>query len=197
MKKGAFLIAVLLLLNSCSATYYQLYTVDTTSNNHHSTEKVECFSTNECTISYNFWSRGGNSSFIVTNNTDELITVNVDECYFVHNGLMTYYFGDRIFSNSSRLSTTLTTGNSLAVSQTKSIAAGRIGTVTMTSATTQALTESATYIKEPRSLTILPHASVVIEGFSINDYILTQCGFSHTPSASKKLFLSLIVLHLQ
>lgn len=102
MKKKVFVYATFLLvtLTSCVPTYfYQMYKavpVSSLSIN----ENFIGFEDENCKISYDLWSENGNIGFIFYNKTENEITLDLSECYFIVNGLANDYFQNRSFTES-------------------------------------------------------------------------------------------------
>lgn len=89
-----------LVLNSCSTPYfYQLYTAE--GNNIVTEGKNYVFEDQNCKITYNLWSEGGNPGFKFYNKTSQYIYLNLEESFFVLNGHANNYFQNRVFTSSS------------------------------------------------------------------------------------------------
>ena len=67
------------------------------------------------TISYNFWSYGGNVSFVIKNHSDKDIYLLKDQCFFIQNGWAQDYYRNRtyIVSTASSSSVSQTSGASI------------------------------------------------------------------------------------
>lgn len=93
----------LLVLSSCTPmTYYQVYkAVPVGEMKNESSTLV--YEDENCKISYNLWSEGGNAGFYFYNKTDRNIYLNLDESFFVLNGVAYDYYRNRSFSNSTML----------------------------------------------------------------------------------------------
>lgn len=90
-------------MSSCSSTlFYQVY--KTSSSLQVSEEEDNLYYEDEnCIVSYNLWSEEGNAGFQFYNKTEETIYLNLAKSFFVLNGIAYDYFQNRIFSNSTNL----------------------------------------------------------------------------------------------
>lgn len=96
------LVLITISLASCkSITYYQVYkaepdnNVSVTSNN-----KLE-YEDENCRISYNLWSNGGNMGFKIFNKTDKNLIIDLGNSFFIRNGEAYDYYQNRVFTQSS------------------------------------------------------------------------------------------------
>lgn len=108
MKIGNLLssIGLTLLMTSCStASFYQVYNVKPIGEAVSITDEL-FFEDENCKITYNLWSNGGNMGFVFYNKTDKNIFLNLNESFFVFNGIAYDYFQDRVFTNSKNSSAT-------------------------------------------------------------------------------------------
>jgi hypothetical protein len=103
MKTLKFLSVVLLamMFSSCvSTSYYQIYKATPTDTTQLQ-DNLLVFEDENCQISYNLWDEGGNIGFRFYNKTNENIYLNLEESFFVFNGLAHNYFKNRVYTNSS------------------------------------------------------------------------------------------------
>ena len=97
-----------------SPSYYQVYkAVPIKSNNISNADSAIHYSDKNCEIFYDLWDNGGNIGFRFTNNTDSSIFINMEECFFVLNGIAHNYYKNRITTNSKNVQVTRTSGTSL------------------------------------------------------------------------------------
>lgn len=91
---------ILVFLTSCATTsYYQVYKA-VPSDKMTNMDNYLVYEDDNCTISYNFWDEGGNIGFRFHNKTDKNIYLNLEESFFVHNGIAYDYFKNRVFTDS-------------------------------------------------------------------------------------------------
>lgn len=96
--KFSFVILAMSMM-SCKSTYYQIYrTVPDGKIKMWDNELV--YEDENCIVSYNLWSNGGNIGFLFHNKTNENIIINLDQSFFVRNGEAFNYYKDRVFTTS-------------------------------------------------------------------------------------------------
>ncbi len=110
MKNISFIILLLILLNSCVSpnyNYYQVYSAK-----YDNLKKNEDFLEYEnefYSIKYNLWSNGGNPSFLIYNKSDKNLVINLEDSYFIKNGIAYNYFKNRTYTQSKTIG--ITTNN--------------------------------------------------------------------------------------
>lgn len=101
--KTAKLLSILLVglfLNSCTSTYYyQVYKVAPVQKTVQEGNLI-VFEDENCKIYYNLFSNGGDAGFRFFNKTDKNIYLNLDESFFVLNGISYNYYKNRTFTES-------------------------------------------------------------------------------------------------
>lgn len=180
MRKLYFLILTALaatLLSSCSTVFYQVYRVVPVDklkiNNNHLIYEDE-----NCVVSYNFWSEGGNVGFQLFNKTDKNIYLNLEESFFIFNGTAYDYYKNRVFTNSSSSSasaskstsssTSLTGINYLDLLQTNKVqVTNNVGLATATGF-------SVSY-NEKKVICIPPKSSKTITEYNISESLYRDC----------------------
>lgn len=85
--------AGMLALASCKTTCYQVYNVAVPEAA--SSETGIKYAYDDITVSYNFWSHGGEPGFTLTNNSDKIVNVDLTKSFFVLNGTSYDYYVDR------------------------------------------------------------------------------------------------------
>ena len=83
---------VVSILTSCTITCYQVFSTKPTNRDIAINEKEMVYSDGICVIKYNFWSNGGNPGFLVYNNTNEKLYINLKESFFTLNGIAYDYY---------------------------------------------------------------------------------------------------------
>ena len=97
--KFSLVILTMSLVSCKSITYYQVYkTVPDSKIKMWDNELV--YEDENCRVSYNLWSNGGNMGFLFHNKTSENIVINLDKSFFVRNGEAFNYYKDRVFTTS-------------------------------------------------------------------------------------------------
>lgn len=189
MKKSFLICLGFLCLCSCNPSiYYQVCTVSSTLDKNSSGAYV--FQNSDCQVSYDFWSDGGDSGFIFTNNTDSIVYVNLANSFYIMNGLAYDYFHRRRISSAS--------GSSLSVS------GSTMGTVhgywnnwnflnpkirgsvsnSLSKETVVSSSQSITFVEKP-VVAIPPHSSKIIAEYPIMSLPYRECEFSEYPSKNK------------
>lgn len=107
MKKLLVLLAVLT-LNSCAAYYQQIVTMS--SPQMRLSDKGELrFSDLGVTLSYDFWSENGQMNYLVTNDSDSDISINMSSSFLVANGLANDYYKKRTFTYAKQITSVSST----------------------------------------------------------------------------------------
>lgn len=101
MKKIAAVLSMVIILASCSKTYYQVYTVSTS--NLEQNKKTLEYENNDCLINYNLWAEQGNPGFTIQNKTDKDIFIILPQSFFIKNGIAYDYYKNREFKESRTL----------------------------------------------------------------------------------------------
>ena len=105
MFKLILFLGVFLLITSCaSINNFQLY--KTEAPNLKVVNGLLVFEDSVCSISYDLWSENGNPTFLFYNKSDNLISIDLTECFFVLNGISYDYFQNRTYTYSSGASRT-------------------------------------------------------------------------------------------
>jgi hypothetical protein len=123
---------------------------------------------NTCVISYDFWKDGGNPGFKITNNSDEIINVDLSQSFFVRNGIAYDYYLNR------SLTSNVTSSSSSSVSKFSYLfgAVGNSNSLTMKTGTTY---------NEKSTISIPPHSSKYIDEYSISSNYFNSCAETYNP----------------
>ncbi len=97
MRNLLFLSATIILLNACSSSYqfFQVYKVNPEQKSE--TPQGLVFEDENCIITYNLWSNGGNAGFDVYNKTKSTIEIDLNNSFFVLNGFAKQYYQNRTY----------------------------------------------------------------------------------------------------
>ena len=181
MKKLMILLAVLA-LNSCAAYYQQIVTMS--SPQMKLSDKGELgFSDLGVTLSYDFWSENGQMNYLVTNDTDSDISIDMAHSFLIVNGIANDYYQKRTFSYAKQIT---------------SVSSTLASTTTYRSVSTNLLgvynegiygTKNSVEIEEKDIIIIPAHASKRICQFSLLDSPLRKCGFPRNPSKKEEAIL--------
>lgn len=113
---SVFFLGLLLLFGACSARYYQIY--DVKGDNVEKMSDCLLFKDENCHVIYNFWCDGGTADFVIVNNTDSILYVNMEKSFFIRNGMALDYFENSTYVSGSVKAATLASFPSYTVSAT-------------------------------------------------------------------------------
>ena len=190
MKTLNYLIIIalsVLTLSSCKTTYYQVYRA-VPSDRSMANKDALVYEDENCEVTYNLWSHGGNMGFGFFNKTKENIYLNLDECFFVRNDVANDYYLEREFTQSSNVgskssrkkggSLALTGLNFLGLIQSNQ-AAAEVSESLMTSS------GSSVSVKEKKIVTIPPGTLKFIYEYNINQNLYRDCDLLRYPKRSQ------------
>ena len=190
MKTKNYLIVILLTvltLSSCKTTFYQVYRA-TPADRSMANKDALVYEDENCEVTYNLWSHGGNMGFAFFNKTKENIYLNLDECFFVRNDVANDYYLEREFTQSSNMgskssrkkggSVALTGLNFLGLIQSNQ-AAAEVSESLMTSS------GSSVSVKEKKIVTIPPGTLKFIYEYNINQNLYRDCDLLRYPKRSQ------------
>jgi hypothetical protein len=209
MTKLSLFACLLFLITSCTSIYnYQVY--KTESSNLKLNKDLLVFEDSVCKVSYNLWSENGNATFLFYNKTDQIITIDLTECFFVMNGISYDYFQDRTYTYSAGSSNTLNSGIGSINSTEESTSAkssitsptflgnisttskGKVSTHTYSTArlsgasTTNSRGYSISY-SEQNTIKIPGKTSKIISEFSVVSSRFKHCDLLKNPSGKSKI----------
>ncbi len=99
-KKILFPALIAMMLTSCVSTYFQVYKT-VPSDKLVVKNNLLVYEDENCKVSYNLWSEGGNIGFQFFNKTDKNIYLNLEESFFILNGVSKNYYRNRVFTSFS------------------------------------------------------------------------------------------------
>lgn len=181
-KTKLFLSAIIaVLFTSCvSTSYYQVYKT-VPSDKMINMDNYLVYEDDNCQVSYNFWGEGGDIGFRFFNKTDENIYLNLEESFFVLNGIAYDYYQNRIFTNSSSFGKTETKSKSMSginyldLIQSNVINASRsVGVITSTG-------QSISY-NEDKVICIPSNTSKIVTEYKINESLYRDCDLFKYPT---------------
>lgn len=210
MKKLLFILLVLM-LTSCATAFQQIASISSpqmrlTDNGHFA------YSEDDLVVDYNFWAQNGQVSFVITNNMDKDVYVDLGRSFLVVNGMTFDYFQNRTYSTNA--SSTVVSSSAYGASNTFALSAGMAnafassygGTAygvsygssagsSRTSASSHRTTSSSTVnrgveYKEKEGVWIPAHSSRHFCEFSLLEVPYRQCGFARNPSKKEDMTLT-------
>jgi hypothetical protein len=173
------------LLSSCVTTPYYQVLKATPSTKMEVDNNALVYENEDCKVKYNLWSEGGNANFQFYNKTEKNIYLNLDESFFILNGISYNYFKNRIFSNSSNTtasnisgataSTSATGVNYLDLIQTNRISRTNVNGVISSSG------HSVSYYEE-KIVCIPAKSSKIVTEYSITESLFRDCDLLKYPT---------------
>ena len=197
--KAIIPIISILLLCSCSR-YLQIIQIQGKENISTKEDKLT-YEDSNCKISYNFWYEGGLSGFEFHNKTDQMIKIDLSECFFIKNGYAYDYFQDRKFivqqSSGSSISSMFMNNQSKGkCSSSTTFPVGFVGLPYKTKHEGKLSQEANSYgtsyttyqgksvgveTVEQKIISIPPHTTKLIKGFIITPSIYRNCDLLLVP----------------
>lgn len=172
-------------LTSCvSTSFFQVYKA-TPSDQLVMKDNSIVYEDDNCKVTYNLWSNGGDSGFQFFNKTDKTIYLNLEESFFIINGLSYNYYRNRIFTNSKSAaattsnyittSTSVTGLNFLDLAQTDKISETNSADLITASGYSVAYTEE-------KNVCIPSKTFKIISEYTINESLFRDCDLFKFPT---------------
>jgi len=164
---------------SCSTTvYYQLYKATPVNKSNQQGNFI--YEDESCKVTYNFWSEAGNAGFIFYNKTNENITINLSDSYFVLNDFAYDYFKNRIYTTSNEQSLSIDKKTTAAV-QLNGLFVPLFGMQSLQKGIVHS-SGSSIAITESKIVCVPAKTSKIISEFSINELRIKNCNLLKYPS---------------
>lgn len=185
------LIAFSLLCTACSPTFYQQIATLSSENVSLKQDGSFVYKDDIITIEYDFWAEYGQFGFLIANNSDEDIYLNLAESYFVNNGYAQDYYQARTYVYTSRDLTSLGSTYSATVTGHASVSAtgttqsfyGGVGGASL--ATSKTHTVTSVEFEEKAIVCIPAHSFKIFEEFNVATSVFRECGFARDPSKNE------------
>lgn len=182
MKTHFFLFALLIsiIMTSC-VTYFQVYKA-VPSDKIAIKDNLLVYEDENCRVSYNLWSEGGNIGFRFFNKIDKNIYLNLDESFFILNGVSHNYYKNRVFTSSGakNISGTTVTGSTTGISYLGLIPTNR-NFATNTLELMTSLGYSVSY-NEEKIVCVPSKTSKIISEYNINESLFRDCDLYKYPT---------------
>ena len=206
MRKRILLFLSILAMSSCATVYYQVATIGSPQMKVSDDGEFR-YNENDLTVDYNFWSKYGKVGFVITNNTNDDIYIDLSRSFLVVNGMTFDYYQNRTYI--SEVSSTYVSSSAYGGSNTFAYASGwasgsasTIGNTTfadgvsygsgrsMTSAFARSSTSSSTSksgieVTEKEGVWIPAHAARYFCEFSLLEAPYRKCGLPRNPSRNE------------
>ena len=186
MKTLNYLIIIalsVLTLSSCKTTYYQVYRA-VPSDRSMADKDALVYKDENCEVTYNLWSQGGNMGFGFFNKTKENIYLNLDECFFVRNDVANDYYLDREFTQTSNVGSKSSRKKGASVALAGLNFLGLIQTNQGVAEVSESLitsSGSSISVKEKKIITIPPGTLKFISEYNINESLYRDCDLLKYP----------------
>jgi hypothetical protein len=184
IKKMFFLSSIALLFSSCATTsFYQVYNVKSSQESIKKSDNL-FFEDDNCKITYNLWSNGGNIGFNFYNKTNEKIGVKLNESNFILNGFAYDYYKNRTFttSESKSASTSNISAGSVAVAFLNNNNNVQKNQITSASSTNIGSLVGYSVSKKEDSIIYIPAKTTKrISEYSINNSLVRNCDLLKYP----------------
>lgn len=154
---------------SCNSSFYQI--LEVVPINSSNEEKSIVFQNEHCKIQYNLWDEGGDIGFVITNNSDQNLYLNLEESFYILNGLANNYYKSRTYSNSKVVGNSYTRLYSSGNRTNDDISQGK-----------------TTSYKEEKIVIIPPHTSKLVYEYKILNYLYRDCDLSKYPVNKKDVY---------
>lgn len=183
-----YTVCTVLILTSCVTTsFYQVYDVKPIDKSITKTDEL-FFEDENCKITYNLWSNGGNIGFNLYNKTDSKIYVKLNESNFILNGFAYDYFKNRTFTTSESKSASSSVASTGSIAVTGLNVYNNLQTNQVKSSSSANLSSSvgfAVSMKEDSIVCIPPNTTKRISEYSINDVLIRNCDLFKYPRAKE------------
>ena len=205
MKRLIFSLTAALLCSACSPLLYQQIATLSSDNVSLKDNGSYAYEDGVMTIEYDFWAESGKFNFIISNNSDDDIYLNLAESYFVNNGFAQDYYQARTYVYTSRSVASSGSTASAAVAGNASVSAGVAGQglyggvvgVAASVGATKGYGASKTYsvasekgtsveFAEKAIVCIPAHSYKVFEEFCVSSSVFRECGFVRDPSKKEE-----------
>ena len=176
---------VAIMLTSCvSLSYFQVYkTVPT--DKLVVKDNLLVYEDENCKISYNLWSEGGNIGFQFFNKTDKNIYLSLEESFFILNGISYNYYRNRVFTSSTSSGASASRGATATKSVTGLNFLDLIQTNRISVTNSEGLMTSAGYsvsYNEEKIVCIPLKTSKIISEYNINESLFRDCDLFKYPT---------------
>ena len=184
--------AICSFMTSCSVQYMQIATLKS--------EQVTMQSDgsftsqhSEFTLKYDFWSYPGEVVFLVSNNSDKDLYLNLEKSFFINNGFAYDYYQNRTFIHSNKSSISTSNSSSTGAIKEAGISGqtlyGLDGNVSLAQSYNKASSYSThseigktVEYKENKVVCIPAHSSKTFNEFNLYFDLYRECGFPRNPS---------------
>lgn len=110
--KKLFLISILtiVMLTSCGTMYVQVVDIRSAEAGFNPSELYK-YTDSNVTIYYNFWAQNGEPGFVIENNTNQVIYIDLSKSFYINGKVVYDYFLNRTFSSSRGVESSVAAAN--------------------------------------------------------------------------------------
>lgn len=180
----SLMIAMMLLTSCGSVSYYQVYEAAPVSELK-TADNYLFYEDEHCKVEYNFWDAGGNIGFSFYNKTDNNIYINLEDSFFILNGVAYDYFQNRVFTNTKNSGTS----KSGSVAASKSVTGFNFWDLLQTnslqassSASTMVSSGYAVSYAEDKVIVIPSKTAKIVTEYNINEALYRDCDLFKYPT---------------
>lgn len=191
MKKSLLFGLLTLVMCSCNTLpHYQICNVS--SDLPKSTTGAYEYKSNACDVVYNFWSEGGVFSFLIVNNSDDIIYIDLSKSFLIKNGIAYDYYLNRVSSSSSSFISSETTALSGSALGFWNIYGKKVpGSLTATASSSAGSSKSSSVSYEEKPIVAIPpHASKVFSEYQLMNSRFMDCDLYENTSKKETASLS-------
>ena len=185
LKNLFFAALITITLASCrTSSFYQVYKV-TPDDKITLKENHLVYEDENCKVSYDLWDQGGNIGFAFQNKTDKYIFLNLEESFFILNGIASNYYQNRVFSNTTSSGTSVSRGANATRSVTGANYLDLILTNRLSVSSSLGMINSSGHTvsyNEEKIVCIPGMTSKIISEFSINQSLFRDCALLKYPT---------------
>jgi len=170
-----------------SPSYFQVYKTE-------SIDKVILkdnslvYEDDNCKVLYDFWADNGNIGFMFFNKTDKTVYLNLEDSYFILNGIAHNYYQNRIFTNSKNTGATSVYGLGASKSVTGLNYFNLLQTNKLLATSSLGVSSSEGYsvaYAEEKIIAIPAYTAKVISEYSINSTLYRDCDLFKYPKKNQ------------
>ena len=108
-----FISLIVVLSTSCATPAFYQVCKTTPESNITMKDNLLVYEDNNCKVFYNLWGDGGSVGFQFYNKTEINIYLNLEECFFISNGVANNYFKNRVYTYSTNTGSTQSVAKSM------------------------------------------------------------------------------------
>ncbi|MDD4847289.1 MAG: hypothetical protein PHR53_00775 [Bacteroidales bacterium] len=182
-----YTMSIVLLLSSCAPTsFYQLYDVKP-ANESITKSDMLVFEDENCIITYNLWSLGGDIGFNFYNKSNSMIYVKLNESFFILNGFAYDYFKNRTFTKSDNKSISTMDKSTFSMTALRNNFSNIQTNQIASSSNFNSSVGYAISMEEDSIICIPPKTIKRISEYSINNSLIRDCDLLKYPMTNKQI----------